>query len=331
MLFGSKYGVLEFDPEDDRFRILDCAADQVIHSFHETADGLLWIGTAGGLYGCDRDGSAHYDQAYGLSDPCVTALAEGPPGHLWVGTPTGLTYYDGSRFSSLTYTNSLFQRGVWCVFVDSKGSAWFGTDHGLVRYQARSGFNKVVSDASRSYARVQMIHGGPDAVIWSEYGQVFACQLARNEVTNLTARLGFDWGYVEPRALRITRAGILWFAHSLGLISYDHAGMRQYESPAGQPRDVAALFDTSDGDLWIGTYDSGVWRRHVDSFTVYTLQDGLANNQVHAIQEDEDGRLWFGTGAGVSLFDGIASFRSGIWIRASGDERLHNRRHFQAT
>ena len=166
----------------------------MIHSMHETSDGLLWIGAAGGLYRYERVGSAHFDLAYGLSDRCVTALAEGPEGHVWVGTPTGLTCFDGSRFSCLTHTNSLFQRGVQCIFVDSEGSVWFGTDQGVVRYQSRSGFDTVVVDNSRGLAGVQMIHGRPDAVVWNEDGQIIACQLARNEVTNLTARLGFDSG-----------------------------------------------------------------------------------------------------------------------------------------
>jgi len=36
----------------------------------------------------------------------------------------------------------------------------------------------------------------------------------------------------------------------------------------------------------------------------YTVSDGLANNQIHAVMQDSLGYLWFATGEGVSRFDG---------------------------
>ncbi len=36
----------------------------------------------------------------------------------------------------------------------------------------------------------------------------------------------------------------------------------------------------------------------------YNIEDGLVQSQVHAIVQDDDGYLWFGTGEGLSKFDG---------------------------
>ncbi|MCC8154495.1 MAG: hypothetical protein LIP01_09940, partial [Tannerellaceae bacterium] len=36
----------------------------------------------------------------------------------------------------------------------------------------------------------------------------------------------------------------------------------------------------------------------------YTMQEGLADNTVHAIYKDREGFMWFGTENGPSRFDG---------------------------
>ena len=59
------------------------------------------------------------------------------------------------------------------------------------------------------------------------------------------------------------------------------------------------------GNLWFGTSGGGVSRYDGKTFTNYTSAQGLANNKVWSIVEDQRGNLWFGTdGGGVSRYDG---------------------------
>jgi ligand-binding sensor domain-containing protein len=76
---------------------------------------------------------------------------------------------------------------------------------------------------------------------------------------------------------------------------------------------ITVLFFDRDHNLWIGT-DRGLalfsstdqsgkiasrpWIR------TFTTKDGLADNHVQAIAQDREGRLWFGTGGGVSCYAG---------------------------
>jgi streptogramin lyase len=39
------------------------------------------------------------------------------------------------------------------------------------------------------------------------------------------------------------------------------------------------------------------------TFTHYTVKEGLTNNDVSCIFQDESGNLWFGTNGGVSRLD----------------------------
>jgi|GEM_PF-5033172 len=40
------------------------------------------------------------------------------------------------------------------------------------------------------------------------------------------------------------------------------------------------------------------------SFDYFSQENGLSNNQVHAIHQDSRGFMWFGTSQGISRFDG---------------------------
>lgn len=60
------------------------------------------------------------------------------------------------------------------------------------------------------------------------------------------------------------------------------------------------------GRLWFGTYWKGVYRYDGNSFTNFTEKDGLLNNKVLSILEDNNGNIWLGTDAGLYRHDGSA-------------------------
>lgn len=55
--------------------------------------------------------------------------------------------------------------------------------------------------------------------------------------------------------------------------------------------------------LWIGTW-AGANRYDLESGEMETYVDELVNEWVYALAVDPDGRVWFGTEGGVSLYDG---------------------------
>jgi ligand-binding sensor domain-containing protein len=71
---------------------------------------------------------------------------------------------------------------------------------------------------------------------------------------------------------------------------------------------VYSIYIAADGTKWFGT-DQGVaahkGNNTLESWTVYTTDEGLVNNFVQTIAADKKGNLWFGTkGGGISVFDG---------------------------
>lgn len=69
---------------------------------------------------------------------------------------------------------------------------------------------------------------------------------------------------------------------------------------------IRAIFQDSRGNYWFGSQQEGVAVYDGTSFKYFTMQDGLTDNQIHAIQEDQAGLIWFDTQSGVSSYDGTS-------------------------
>lgn len=67
---------------------------------------------------------------------------------------------------------------------------------------------------------------------------------------------------------------------------------------------IRAIYQTSKGDYWFGSHNEGVGHFNMNSYEYFTINDGLADNQIRSIQEDENGNIWFGTAKGVCSYDG---------------------------
>lgn len=66
---------------------------------------------------------------------------------------------------------------------------------------------------------------------------------------------------------------------------------------------IRAIFQDNKGNYWLGSHNEGVSYYDGKTFEYYTTNEGLSNNQIRSIQEDKNGKIWFGTAKGVSVYD----------------------------
>jgi ligand-binding sensor domain-containing protein len=67
---------------------------------------------------------------------------------------------------------------------------------------------------------------------------------------------------------------------------------------------IRAIYQDSKGNFWFGSLQEGVAVYNGTSFLYFTSDDGLSDNQIHNIQEDKKGIIWFNTQSGISSYDG---------------------------
>ncbi|HTK18463.1 MAG TPA: two-component regulator propeller domain-containing protein [Mucilaginibacter sp.] len=70
-----------------------------------------------------------------------------------------------------------------------------------------------------------------------------------------------------------------------------------------------SVLEDRKGNFWFSTLGSGVYYYDGKSFKNYTIEQGLAGNELTDIYEDKTGNIWFGTKDGASRYDGN-SFRN---------------------
>ncbi|MEN0004731.1 MAG: two-component regulator propeller domain-containing protein [Bacteroidota bacterium] len=67
---------------------------------------------------------------------------------------------------------------------------------------------------------------------------------------------------------------------------------------------IRTIYQDSKGDYWFGSHNEGVSHYDGNSFEYLTINNGLADNKIHSIQEDENGNIWFDSERQITKFDG---------------------------
>lgn len=67
---------------------------------------------------------------------------------------------------------------------------------------------------------------------------------------------------------------------------------------------IWAIYQDNNNNYWFGSNGKGVYRYDGTVLNQFTTQDGLIDNQIRGIQEDQQGNIFIETPKGVSKFDG---------------------------
>jgi signal transduction histidine kinase/DNA-binding response OmpR family regulator len=113
-------------------------------------------------------------------------------------------------------------------------------------------------------------------------------------------------GYISE--LMEDKEGNLWVGTAFGIDVLDAATgqFRHYGNVAGNPAslsndNVISIFEDSRGFLWVGTREGlNLLDRRRQTFSTFRTADGLPDNTILTILEDNDHNLWLSTPSGLS-------------------------------
>ena len=192
----------------------------------------------------------------------INAIYQDHIGFLWIGTGQGLYRYNG--YTVEVYKNHqgqpnlLTSNNILCLAGDSIGHLWVGTDRGITRLHLASG-ERV------TYHLTDF-----------------------NNTDHITV-------------MTVTRDEQLWVGTKGGLYRYDAADdvFVLHCDQRGNSRvphsSITSILEDSQGYIWIGTWDRGLYRYDPTKGTYYELPRFNDINSAHTVFEDYHGNLWVGT------------------------------------
>lgn len=169
-------------------------ADLNVRCIVRTADGSLWIGTAGqGLWRQWNDSWTQIGDTEAFRTGHIFALHESPPGVLWVGTQNGLIRWETNHLSVLTVKNGLEENVVNQILEDNQGRLWLSGLRGIYGYRHQNLDHAAVGGGRFERITLGMADGMGSAE------------------TN---------GELQPAGCR-SQDGHLWFPTTYGLAEFD--------------------------------------------------------------------------------------------------------------
>ena len=264
----------------------------------------------------------------GLSQSNVLAVLQDSDGMMWFGTENGLNRYDGYEFNYFRRergnTNALGNDFIFDIAEDHLGNLWLATNGGgLAKLNRKSG--QVTNyrndpDDSNSVASnvIRRLLIDDSGIVWigTRGGGLDRFDPSTEAFTHVDLGVDADIATGTIFALHRDAAGSLWVGGDHGLTQLDTEtnDAVHYLPDAANPaaiseHSVRAVFEDSDGQLWVGSYGGGLSRLHRTAGTfehfVHDAADPatISNDRVSSIYEDSDGRLWVGTTKGLNLID----------------------------
>ena len=297
--------------------------DNIISAIYKDAEGGTWIGTYfGGLnyYSGQYNNFKKYFPEPGvnsLSGNIVHEITKDQYGNLWVGTEdAGLNKIDPKtglveHFLPGKAPGSIAYRNIHGLVADGD-KLWIGTyEHGLdvMDLQTRQVIKHyTAAQNSKTFSSnfiVSLFKTRSGDILVGTWNGLFKY----NRATDAFTAMPFFTDHVQ--SIREENDGTLWVSTYGGGIYYQNtlsgkSGHISYHT--GKPNSILndyvnGIFIDSHNNKWFCT-EGGLSRYDARTATIknYTTENGLPDNQIFRIQEDETGKLWISTAKGLARF-----------------------------
>lgn len=270
---------------------------RVAYQLLQDRQGIIWVATQQGLYrlnpGGEDAGFVQVKFQPHSADVYVFTLALDQEGRLLVGSEQGLYRLQGERFE-LVHAD-LANVAVTALFVDPQNQIWIGTiNQGLLRLGDYGLEQLGVQDGLPNNRVLSIIQDSEQSLWLGTNAGLF--RLRETPFTNLTTQQGLADNYV--RTVLEHSDGSVWIGSAGGLNRWENGQMTQVALGLGAS--VLSLAEGAGGDVWVGTYNDGVYLvRQGQIAAHYHRGNGLASNEIRAIAATED-RVFIGTSAGLN-------------------------------
>ena len=298
-----------------------------INTLYYAPDGMIWIGGWGsGLSVYDKrlykfTYYNHEDQNNGsLSGQSVTSFAEDFNSNIWISTDGGgIDCFDTrtQRFTNYKSTNNK----VLALCTDNDGDLWSGMwNGGLNHFEINGNKLKIknsypkINSSQNSNTSIFYLNSEANGKIWIGTFQagVHIFDKNKQQFTSLSELIGSKTDTIKLLTVNNIKTdldGDTWIStQDFGLLNVNlenksfHLYTQNLNDSLGQPAKLIS-FTHQDHQkrLWIGTnVGLSLFNKTKETFITYTVADGLPDNNIVGMLEDDKGNLWVSSNKGLS-------------------------------
>jgi PAS domain S-box-containing protein len=298
---GTQNGLVRFDGLDFKTVIIDIpqVQGQDVRELSQASDGGLWLSINDGGFG-HYDGrrfSTVGDERWARPEMKSTAILQARDGTVWTGAVLGLGHWSNGGTGKSTFDETT--PGTVLSFAeDASGRLWMGTvDNGLFYW--KEGKLTAFPDESLKKHNLFSLAFDADGSLWVGTEVGLRCYDSQGRPREIPTN------FSECRILLVDRHGVLWAGtKDSGLARFANGAFTYLRKADGLASDnVTALFEDTEGSLWIGTQD-GLSQLTDLKFPIYSSKEGLPDGSTHAVTPSRKGGLWISFNGGISYFNG---------------------------
>jgi signal transduction histidine kinase/ligand-binding sensor domain-containing protein/CheY-like chemotaxis protein len=284
-------------PDVSTFTTKDGLSNDAVMAIAEDAEGSLWLGTYGGGLNRLKDGTfVTYGKALGIGEAQIQPICETPDGEMLIGTSgDGLFWLKNGKVNHYTTQQGLPSNMVRTALKSKDGSIWAGTiGSGLARIKE----GRIITYSTKnglSNDSIRALFEDQQGNLWIGTRGGLDC-FKNGQFTVYSTRNGLPSDVV--RALYQDKAGTLWIGTDGGLVKMQDGKLQTYVNKDGS-HEVCAIHQDGEGTLWLGSLSGGLSRFKDGRYTNYTTKQGLYDDLVFQILEDDQDNLWMSCNKGV--------------------------------
>jgi len=295
------------------YSTFDGIIDNQVWAILQDGSGNYWFGTNAGLtiynpsLSKDKQFRHITPERYQMGNQ-IRYLRDDHNGHIWIGTNDAGTFEyipSQSRFNYNILLNSYNRQGiVTAMEIDSENNLWVGTIDGLLYFDIDN--NQV--------ERLTQIHGLPGSdisaifadskgIVWVGARGKGLAKILSDTIVQVDLQTT-----ITPTCITEDKNGWIWMGtegQGVYAISEDTV-ITHFSRQNGLLANLITLVEVDeDNNVYIGT-NRGLnkFSRSENMIYTYSGKNGFTGIETknNAVYRDRDGNIWFGTGAGVTMY-----------------------------
>lgn len=280
----------------------------------------VWIGTERGvcIYNDDLDQFDFVNSEGDLTPSLVESIVEDLNGDIWIGGFNGLwkTIFDSKTVRLIRKIGDYKIQAMNTL----KDQVIFGTQNGIYSYNTEQGnlIEIAVDNKTQNIASISKIENL--LLVGTKSGNLYQFQPSTNRCKKielefkLTSSINEIIEYNQVYLMATDGSGLLKLDRDFNKIEHYIEDPNNYMSLSSN-----GIYDvelSKEGFLWIATYGGGVNYLKPAELTYFNLvheintKNSIVSNFTRAIEKDNNGKIWFGTKQGLSIWDR----KSNQWI-----------------